>query len=128
MSLRAGTNELASIDPSTMGATNWELQTVSIPSGPQDLTWVFNTMCGDGSPPGRAWLDEVDFMPDKHALGVPRETGEGLTLEVTGSSGTRVQAEISTNLLEWAPIPAAQVTLENGRGVLQIPKPDSSAF
>jgi len=127
LSFQVGTDRLATIGPWITGATNWESQTVRIPAGAQDLKWVFQTFCGDGSPPGRAWLDEVKYTPAP-ALAIPKQTAESLTIEVTGSAGTRVQAEFSTDLVSWAPVPLPQLTLEDGRGVLQVPKSGSKAF
>jgi len=127
LSLQLGAGPLATIGPWNSGATNWESQTVTIPAGAQDLKWVFQTFCGCDSPSGRAWLDEVEYTPAP-ALTIPNQKGDALTLEVTGPMGTNVQAEISTNLLSWTPLASPRLTLANGRGVLQVPKPDSKAF
>ena len=127
LSLQVGTDPLATIGPWNSGATNWEAQTVAIPAGAQELKWVFQTFCGCDSPSGRAWLDEVKYTPAP-ALAIPNQKGDSLTIEVTGRAGIGVQAEFSTDLVSWAPLPLAQLTLEDGRGVLQVPKPDSKAF
>jgi len=127
-SFSAGTNVAARNGPETSGSTNWEQQVFTIPPGPQNLTWLFQTWCGDGSPLGRAWLDEVKYIPERPALAVLAHNSDSLTVEVTGPAGTRVQAEFSTNLLEWESVPVPQLTLINGRGVLQVPKSGSKAF
>jgi len=128
LSFSVGTNRLATIGPWTSESTNWVSQTVRIPSGSQNVSWRFQTFCDDGSPPGRAWLDEVKYTPDAPALAVLSQNADSLSIEVTGPMGTRVQAEISTNLHSWTPLPSPRVTLANGRGVLQVPKSDSNAF
>ena len=127
LSLQVGTDPLATIGPWNSGATNWEAQTVAIPAGAQELKWVFQTFCGCDSPSGRAWLDEVKYTPAP-ALAIPNQKGDSLTIEVTGRAGIGVQAEFSTDLVSWAPLPLAQLTLEDGRSVLQVPKPDFNAF
>ena|SRR5437867_925935 len=129
LSLLVGTNHLATIGGWTAsGPTNWMPQVFTIPPGSQNLTWRFQTLCGDGSSPGRAWLDEVQYTPDAPVLAVLSHNSESLTVEVIGSAGTRVQAEVSTDLVSWAPLPLTQLTLEDGRGVLQAPKSGSKAF
>jgi hypothetical protein len=128
LSLLVGTNVLASLDPWIPGPTNWEQRVVRIPPGSQNLKWLFATFCGDGSPPGRAWLDEVKYTSEALALAVLSHRNDSLTIEVTGPTGTRVQAEFSTDLIHWAPLPSGQLTLVNGRGALQAPKSDSQAF
>jgi len=89
--------------------------------------WVVQTFCGCDSPSGRAWLDEVKYTPAP-ALAIPNQKGDSLTIEVTGPADKSVQAEFSTDLVSWVPLPLAQLTLEDGRSVLQVPKPDSNAF
>jgi len=128
LNFSVGTNGVATNGPWPSGSTNWEQQIFRIPPGSQNLTWVFQTMCGDGSPPGSAWLDEVKYIPDGPALAVLSHNSDSLSVEVTGSAGIRVQAEFSMDLLSWAPFPLAQLTLEDGRGVLQVPKSGSKAF
>ena len=128
LSFQVGIDRLATIGPWTSESTNWVSQTVRIPSGSHNLTWRFQTFCGDGSPPGRAWLDEVKYTPAAPVLAVLSHNADSLSVEVIGPMGTTVQAEISTNLLSWAPLASPRVTLANGRGVLQVPKSDSKAF
>ena len=82
LSFSVGTNVVARNGPETSGSTNWEQQVFTIPPGPQNLTWLFQTWCGDGSPLGRAWLDEVKYMTERPALAVLAHNSGSLTVEV----------------------------------------------
>lgn len=215
LSFFIGTDRLASKGPWTSESTNWEQRVFSIPDGPQTLKWVFETFCGDGSPPGRAWLDEVTYIPDStpliteqprdlqirmgqdamltftatgteplfnqwfigqagdtnhpisgatnriyivanlvsnatywvhvtnalgaaesrtatvtigNAMAVLTHNTDSLSIEVTGLTGSRVEIQFSTNLLDWASLPLPTLTLSDSRNVLQIPKSNSMAF
>jgi hypothetical protein len=88
LSFFVGTDFLTQNGPWGVGAADWEQRVFRIPSGPQNLEWVFETLCGDGSPPGSAWLDEVQYTPDQPPL-ITRQpedlsirSGETVSLQV----------------------------------------------
>ncbi len=91
LSFFAGMDLLANNGPWGFGAADWEQRAFRIPSGPQKLLWVFETFCGDGSPPGSAWLDEVKYTPDEPPLITKQpedrsiRSGETVSLQVNAS-------------------------------------------
>src|SRR5204862_7921627 len=111
-SFLVGSAQRARLGPSGFGSTDWQQQTVSIPAGTQDLRWVFTTMCGDGSSPGRAWLDEVTYRRDGAltlAIGIPDENT--VTIQVSGLPGTRFNLQVSTDLRSWESAGVPETTL-----------------
>ena len=73
------------------------------------------TMCGDGSSPGRAWLDQVHFLKDaspRLALGIPDDSV--VVGQLFGLPGTRVSLQVSADFREWASVDVPVVIPENG--------------
>jgi len=125
-----GSTLIAGRDLGGILSTNWDRQVFRIPLGPQALQWTFETSCGDGSPPGNAWLDEVSFVPDSlqtNSLAVLTLNAESLTLDLRAAPGARLQIQYSTNLISWDSFALPEpIQLPDGRATVTLRRPTLS--
>jgi hypothetical protein len=116
----------ATFPPRLPGLEFWELGEVSVPAGAHDLRWRFETICGDGSPAGRAWLDQVSF--NSIWLSIVSHDATSVVVQVTGPAGYTLQLETSNNLASWTRDGMETVTLGGTPALVQIPRTEARAF